>query len=361
MIIELLIFLVIVILLSTIFKVKENFEQQELEGIDWVADKLYPDQLLVELLYDKFETFNYKTSNGKEDQYEAELRDIYYGKLDSRIALFANARVERIGVQLPDFVVYPPFKRSYYGNTQERIVLILEKSKVTKDKLKQFLADITGNKAITGVFEGNISVTGSLAVSNDVTANRVLIGGTNISDKMYSNEIQGNTIKLGSADIRTLFKPINDPEPKPVVFFRYVGNGERGNTSDDDGVMVFPQKDFEGPVQVYFPDKRCFVAPYDGIYQFMASVNNYAEIPGYLDVILRVNEKSWFARECMAIPSPSPLHTVARMTVTGMTSLKKGDRVDVLGLGKEQADPNKKVRLWANWEMQFSGFSIFIF
>lgn len=229
MIIELLIFLVIIVILSSIFKIKEGFVE-EIKGIDWLADQVYPDQLLVELLYDKFDTFDYKKSNGKQDQYENELRDIYNGKMKSRLAIIANKRLERISVQMPDFVVYPPFKRSYYGNIDEQLVLIIEKTKVTKELLKKFLADVTGNKALNGIIEGDMSITGNLAVNKDVSANKIIMGGKDI-----------NTIfKLQSE------KPPPIPNPvKPCFSVKVSKSYEVGPSATVFPAINFDTKDFD--------------------------------------------------------------------------------------------------------------------
>lgn len=199
MVIELLVFIVLVVLLSTMVKVKEHFVDGD-DGMGFLADLLRPDQMVIELLYDKFEVFNYERSNGKPDMYDSQLSDIYYGRLKDRIAVIADKRIEHIGSS-PPFLMVPAFKRSYFGDITERVVLIIDKNKVNKKNLVQFLAELTGNKALTGTIEGDLSITGNLSVAQSINASSITMGGSELSTRLndISNKMNSYVSKTGDS------------------------------------------------------------------------------------------------------------------------------------------------------------------
>lgn len=260
MVIELLVFIVLVVLLSTMVKVKEHFVDGD-DGMGFLADLLRPDQMVIELLYDKFEVFNYERSNGKPDMYDSQLSDIYYGRLKDRIAVIADKRIEHIGSS-PPFLMVPAFKRSYFGDITERVVLIIDKNKVNKKNLVQFLAELTGNKALTGTIEGDLSITGNLAVAQNMTASSITMGGAKLSDLFASK-----------SEVSTLIAQANQPKP----CFSYTIKTERGEDwkaykpSETDYTVVFwDTVDFD--TQGVLENNTTFKPKQKGYYQLNWSV-----------------------------------------------------------------------------------------
>lgn len=187
MVIELLLFLVLVVVLASLFKIKEHFNQTG-GGMAFLLDQL-TDVPMKTVLSSRFEDFNYADSNGSTDDFENMLYNIYYtNNRPNQIVIIAKAPW-KYALSNPEFLAELPFERSYRkGDVRPRVVLIIEKSKVTPDNLKEFVKQLAGFDPLQKIVDGNLTVKGSVNASSYMVNSQDLVAMINNSVNAANNK-----------------------------------------------------------------------------------------------------------------------------------------------------------------------------
>ena len=165
-------FLFLILLISLLIVSRNVIEPfKAASGMEFLAGVLSANPAMKEMLYDKFEDFDYVQNTGKGDTKDERLRQIFYEEDKNNIAIIAK-RLTKIPSPEPSFLAMPSFTRSYTQNVkQDRLVMIISKRRVDAESLAEFL------EALGDMKQNSRDIVGDMNVSGTVSARKILQDG----------------------------------------------------------------------------------------------------------------------------------------------------------------------------------------